>query len=78
MSEADAMAWASIGNGTPGNECRLERSRDGGATWEGPLGQAAVRSTQRRSLIADPAHHRRGVLRACGDADSGAGCSPLD
>ncbi|WP_305786970.1 glycoside hydrolase family 76 protein [Symbioplanes lichenis] len=73
VSEADVMAWASIDNGTADDAVWLDRSWDGGATWEGLLGQASIPGTWTgtRTLmynLADPAHHRRGLLRACGDA----------
>ncbi|WP_306207053.1 glycoside hydrolase family 76 protein [Actinoplanes sp. RD1] len=73
LSEADVMAWASIDNGTTGDSVWLDRSWDGGATWEGLLGKASIPGTWTgtRTLmwnLADPAHHRRGLLRACGDA----------
>lgn len=78
-SEADAMAWASIDLGTTGDAVWLDRSFDGGATWEGLLGKASIPATWTgtRTLmynLADPAHHRRAVLRACGDA-SGVQCT---
>jgi rhamnogalacturonyl hydrolase YesR len=74
VSDADAMAWASIDNGTVGNAVWLDRSWDGGASWEGLLGRATIPNTWTgtRTLmynLADPSHHRRGVVRACGDAN---------
>jgi hypothetical protein len=79
LSDADAMAWASIDNGTAGDSVWLDRTFDGGATWDGLLGQASVPSTWTgtRTLmynLADPSHHRRGMLRACGDA-AGVQCT---
>jgi hypothetical protein len=73
VSDADAMAWASIDAGTLGNEVWLDRSWDGGATWAGLLGRAAIPGgwTGTRTLlynISDPAGHRRGIVRACGNA----------
>ncbi|MET7950099.1 glycoside hydrolase family 76 protein [Micromonospora sp. NPDC005324] len=73
LSEADAMAWGSIDDGTNGDAIWLDRSFDGGATWEGLLGRATVPGswTGTRTLmynLADPARHRRGVIRACGDS----------
>jgi hypothetical protein len=79
LSDADAMAWASIDNGAGGDSVWLDRSWDGGATWDGLLGQASTPSTWTgtRTLmynLADPSHHRRGMLRACGDA-AGVQCT---
>ncbi|MGH3645625.1 MAG: hypothetical protein ACRDTM_00355 [Micromonosporaceae bacterium] len=33
FDDADAMGWASIANGNPGDEVWLDRSFDGGRTW---------------------------------------------
>ncbi|MFD5815946.1 glycoside hydrolase family 76 protein [Streptomyces sp. NPDC127038] len=73
VDDADGMAWASIDRGTTGDAVWLDRSWDGGATWEGLLGKAAVPATWTgtRTLmynLYDPGGHRRGLLRACGDA----------
>ncbi|MEV4704343.1 glycoside hydrolase family 76 protein [Actinoplanes sp. NPDC049316] len=73
LSEADAMAWASIDNAVPGDSVWIDRTWDGGAGWEGLLGKASVPATWTgtRTLmhnLADPAAHRRGMVRACGDA----------
>ncbi|MGX9885203.1 glycoside hydrolase family 76 protein [Streptomyces sp. NPDC002276] len=79
VSDADDMAWASIDNGSTGDAVWLDRSWDGGATWDGLLGKASVPSTWTgtRTLmynITDPRDHRRGLVRACGDA-AGVGCT---
>lgn len=79
VSDADDMAWASIDNGVTGDSVWLDRSWDGGATWEGLLGKASVPGTWTgtRTLmynITDPRNHRRGLVRACGDA-AGVGCT---
>lgn len=79
VSDADDMAWASIDNGVTGDSVWLDRSWDGGATWEGLLGKASIPSTWTgtRTLlynITDPRNHRRGLVRACGDA-AGVGCT---
>lgn len=73
LSEADAMAWGSIDNGTSGDSVWLDRSWDGGPTWDGVLGKASIPGswTGTRTLmynLADPANHRRGLVRACGDS----------
>nr|WP_233533850.1 glycoside hydrolase family 76 protein [Kitasatospora sp. SolWspMP-SS2h] len=67
------MAWASIDRAKPNDGVWLDRSWDGGRTWEGLLGKAAVPATWTgtRTLmynLYDPVGHRRGLLRACGDA----------
>lgn len=79
VSDADDMAWASIDGGTTGDAVWLDRSWDGGATWDGLLGKASIPSTWTgtRTLmynITDPRGHRRGLVRACGDA-AGVGCT---
>ncbi len=73
VDDADAMAWASIDNGQSGDSVWLDRSWDGGSTWDGLLGKASIPSTWTgtRTLmynLSDPTDHRRGLLRACGDA----------
>src|SRR5882724_1708443 len=42
VSDTDGMAWASIDNGTLGDSVWLDRSWDGGTSWEGLLGKAAI------------------------------------
>ncbi|MFD4604533.1 glycoside hydrolase family 76 protein [Streptomyces sp. NPDC058464] len=79
VSDADDMAWASIDDGVTGDSVWLDRSWDGGATWEGLLGKASIPGTWTgtRTLmynITDPRGHRRGLVRACGDA-AGVGCT---
>lgn len=75
VSDVDAMAWGSIDNGTTGNSVWLDRSWDDGSSWDGLLGKASIPSswTGTRTLmynLADPANHRRGMIRACGDANA--------
>lgn len=75
VSDPDGMAWASIDNGRTGDAVWLDRSWDGGSTWEGLLGKASVPDTWTgtRTLmynLTDPVGHRRGLLRACGDAQA--------
>jgi hypothetical protein len=79
LSDADAMAWASIDNGTTGDSVWIDRTWDGGTTWDGLLGQASIPSTWTgtRTLmynLADPSNHRRGMVRACGNA-TGVQCT---
>ncbi|HCT79332.1 MAG TPA: glycosyl hydrolase [Micromonosporaceae bacterium] len=73
VSNVDGMAWGSIDNGTTGDAVWLDRSWDGGPTWDGLLGKASIPGTWTgtRTLmynLSDPSHHRRGLVRACGDA----------
>ncbi|MFE5813177.1 glycoside hydrolase family 76 protein [Streptomyces sp. NPDC056479] len=75
FDDADAMGWASIGNGSPGDEVWLDRSFDGGRTWSSgsKLGDTTVPSGQRgwRTLmynVDDWNNHGIGALRACGKA----------
>jgi len=79
VSDADDMAWASIDGGATGDSVWLDRSWDGGTSWEGLLGKASIPSTWTgtRTLmynITDPRDHRRGLVRACGDA-AAVGCT---
>ncbi|MFH0172660.1 glycoside hydrolase family 76 protein [Streptomyces cacaoi] len=79
VSDVDDMAWAAIDDGVTGDSVWLDRSWDGGATWEGLLGKASIPGTWTgtRTLmynITDPRNHRRGLVRACGDA-AGVGCT---
>lgn len=79
VSRPDGMAWASIDNGTTGDAVWLDRTWDAGKSWEEVLGKATIPAswTGTRTLmynITDPSAHRRGWLRACGDA-AGVGCT---
>ena len=79
VSDVDGMAWGSIDDGTAGNAVWLDRSWDGGPSWDGLLGKADIPGswTGTRTLmynLSDPAHHKRGMIRACGDA-SGVACT---
>jgi hypothetical protein len=74
VDDVDGMAWASIDNGVTNDSVWLDRSWDGGSTWDGLLGKAWIPSTWTgtRTLmynLGDPVNHRRGMLRACGDAN---------
>ncbi|MFG2511196.1 glycoside hydrolase family 76 protein [Streptomyces sp. NPDC048584] len=75
FDDADAMGWASVGNGSPGDEVWLDRSFDGGRTWSpgSRLGATAVPSGQRgwrtpMYNVDDWGAHGVGALRACGKA----------
>src|SRR6266508_3710040 len=73
VSDADGMAWGSIDGGTQGDSVWLDRTWGDGASWDGLLGKASIPGTWTgtRTLmynLYDPGHHRRGMIRACGDA----------
>ncbi|TCO26626.1 glycosyl hydrolase family 76 [Kribbella steppae] len=75
FDDADAMGWASIENGNPGDEIWLDRSMDGGRTWTdgSRLGNTAIPSGQsgwRTQMynVDDWNNHGVGALRACGKA----------
>ncbi len=73
VDDADGMAWASVDDGDVGDSVWLDRSWDGGGTWDGMLGEASIPQTWTgtRTLmynLYDPVNHRRGLLRACADA----------
>ncbi|MFK4865490.1 glycoside hydrolase family 76 protein [Streptomyces sp. CSMPJR101] len=75
FDDADAMGWASLDNGSPGDEIWLDRSFDGGRSWSAGsrLGATTVPTDRRgwRTLmynVDDWAGHGVGALRACGRA----------
>ena len=75
FDDDDAMGWASIENGNPGDEVWLDRSMDGGRTWSGGsrLGNTAIPSGQRgwrtqMYNVDDWNNLGVGALRACGKA----------
>lgn len=75
FDDTDAMGWASVDNGNPGDEVWLDRSFDGGRTWSSGsrLGDTTVPAGQRgwRTLmynVDDWGGHGVGALRACGKA----------
>jgi hypothetical protein len=79
VDDVTGMAWASIDHGQLNDSVWLDRSWDGGTTWDGLLGKAWIPSTWTgtRTLmynLYDPSNHRRAVLRACGDA-AGVACT---
>ncbi|MEV4313107.1 glycoside hydrolase family 76 protein [Actinocrispum sp. NPDC049592] len=79
VSDVDGMAWGSIDNGVTGDAVWLDRSWDGGSSWDGLLGKASIPGTWTgtRTLmynVTDPAAHKRGLIRACGDA-RGVACT---
>ncbi|MFD7154623.1 glycoside hydrolase family 76 protein [Kribbella sp. NPDC059898] len=85
LDDDDAMGWASIENGNPGDEVWLDRSMDGGRTWSGGsrLGNTAIPSGQRgwrtqMYNVDDWNNLGVGALRACGKAGDRAdiACTP--
>ncbi|MFE8011042.1 glycoside hydrolase family 76 protein [Streptomyces sp. NPDC057418] len=75
LSDDDVMGWASIGNGSSGDEVWLDRSFDGGRTWSSgsklgstkiPQGAGGWRSQMYN--VDDWANAGIGALRACGKA----------
>ncbi|RBQ21047.1 hypothetical protein DP939_08315 [Spongiactinospora rosea] len=66
-ADGGGMAWASIGRGAPGDPVWLDRSFDGGSTWEPHLGITSIPAgaTGRRTRM----HWiDGGLIRACGKA----------
>ena len=85
FDDADAMAWASVGSGSPGDEVWMDRSFDGGRTWTSgsKLGDTTIPAGQTgwRTLMYnndDWADNGIGALRACGKAGDRADivCTP--
>ncbi|MEV6793392.1 glycoside hydrolase family 76 protein [Streptomyces sp. NPDC051320] len=85
FDDQDAMGWASIDNGGPGDEVWIDRSFDGGRTWASGsrLGDTSVPPGRRgwRTLMqnVDDWNGRGiGALRACGKAGdrSDIACTP--
>ncbi|WP_239589883.1 glycoside hydrolase family 76 protein [Streptomyces aureoverticillatus] len=75
FDDEDAMGWASIGSGSPGDQVWLDRSFDGGRTWSSGsrLGLTSVPAGQRgrrtQMYNVDDWNNRGvGALRACGKA----------
>ncbi|MFF4248548.1 glycoside hydrolase family 76 protein [Streptomyces sp. NPDC001822] len=79
FDDADAMGWASIDNGGPGDRVWLDRSMDGGRTWDSGsrLGDTSVPSGGRgwrtQMYNVDDWNARGvGALRACGQPAGGS------
>jgi hypothetical protein len=75
FNDADAMSWAAIDNGNPGDEVWLDRSFDGGRSWasDSRLGATSIPAGSRGWRTAmfnvDDWNNRGvGALRACGKA----------
>jgi hypothetical protein len=85
FDDADDMAWASIGGGTPGDQVWMDRSWDGGYTWStgSKLGDTSIpsgRASWRTEMYnvdqwssTDPLN---GVVRACGQTGNVISCTP--
>lgn len=68
---ADPMGWANISNGLANDEVWLDRSFDGGSTWESALGYTKIPAGQtswRTLMFWANDVGRAGLLRACGKA----------
>ncbi|MET9494500.1 glycoside hydrolase family 76 protein [Streptomyces sp. NPDC006552] len=84
FDDADAMGWASLDNGGAGDRVWLDRSMDGGRTWDSGsrLGDTAVPSGGRgwrtqMYNVDDWGTQGVGALRACGQPSAGAiACTP--
>ncbi len=75
VNDTDAMAWAAIGNGNPGDEVWLDRSFDGGRSWASgsKLGATSIPVGSRgwRTMMYNVDGWNNlgvGALRACGKA----------
>ena len=75
LDDTDAMGWASLDNGSPGDEVWLDRSFDGGRSWASGsrLGDTTVPTgrTGWRTLMYNVDNWNAdgvGALRACGKA----------
>ncbi|MGA5300868.1 glycoside hydrolase family 76 protein [Nucisporomicrobium flavum] len=75
VNDTDAMIWATLDNGQPGDQVWLDRSFDGGRSWTGdsrlgdttvPAGAAGWRTAMFN--VDDWNTRGVGVLRACGKA----------
>src|SRR5215470_17167669 len=64
FDDENAMGWATIENGQPGDEVWLERSMDGGRTWT-RLGSSGERTLMYN--VDDWDNLGVGALRACGN-----------
>lgn len=73
ISDPDGAAWASIDTGSPGDETWLDRTFDGGKSWDKQLGKTKIPERRRdwRTMmhsIDDPKAQKIGAVRACGKA----------
>jgi hypothetical protein len=80
VSAKDDMVWGSVAGGSAGDTVRVERSWDGGADLDAPLGTATVGSAASSALtamfnITDPRNHRLAQVRACATTGAGQSCT---
>lgn len=75
LNDSDAMGWASVENGNPGDQVWLDRSFDGGRSWAAGsrLGETSIPTGYRgwrTVMFNNDDWNNRGVgaLRACGKA----------
>lgn len=74
VSDEDNVGFASISNGDAGDEVWMDRSFNGGQTWEGRVGNTAIPSGARSvqtpvfNVDGNVAAEQVGILRACGKA----------
>ncbi|MBZ4318783.1 DUF2690 domain-containing protein [Streptomyces huiliensis] len=67
-SKSSRCAWGRITAADPGDKVWVDRSSNGGSSWDGPLGMTTVQSG---SDTHTPAFNDAGyVMRACGWNDS--------
>lgn len=78
ISDSDNMAFAIIENGDPSDEVWLDRSFDGGVSWQGRLGYVVIPSGSRQWAtlmynVDNPSNTQHigiGALRSCGKANN--------
>ncbi|GAA0583856.1 glycoside hydrolase family 76 protein [Paractinoplanes ferrugineus] len=70
VDDTDAMAWASLENGSAGDEVWLDRSFDGGQSWAdgAKLGDTSAATRTGQFNVDDWGGNGVGALRACGKA----------
>ena len=85
FDDANGTGWATLTNGSAGDELWIERSFDAGRTWSAGhrLGIATLRAGERSQRtpmqnVDDIKQHGVGALRACGRVDHGtdSSCTP--
>ncbi len=71
IDDVDGVGWAIISNGDPTDEVWMDRSWDGGATWDSKIGDTTIPAGSRSATttlwnINNGA--AKGLIRACGKA----------